>query len=246
MASDEAANKINYEVLGEAMQLLEVELDPGKTIIAEAGTMCYMEEDIQFEAKMGDGSKANQGFFGSLMQAGGRMLTGESIFITHFTNHGGSKKRVAFAAPFPGKIIPLDLTTVNGRIICQKDSFLCASHGTRLSVAFSKRLGAGFFGGNGFIMQRVEGDGMAFMHACGTIIKRELRGETLRVEAGCLVGFTDGIDFDIQRAGNLKSMVFGGEGLFLASLQGEGTVYMQSLPFNRMAERIVQHAPGKG
>lgn len=205
-----------------------------------------MEEGIQFDAKMGDGSNANQGFFGSLMQAGGRMLTGESIFLTHFTNHGGGKKRVAFAAPFPGKILPLDLSTVNGRMICQKDSFLCAALGTKLSVAFNKRLGAGFFGGEGFIMQRLEGDGLAFLHACGTIIKKELNGETLRVDAGCLVGFTDGIDYNIERAGNLKSMVFGGEGLFLATLRGEGTVYLQSLPFSRMAERIVQHAPGKG
>lgn len=245
MSAHQIAHEISYEVLGESMQLVEVELDPGETVVAEAGAMCYMEEGIQFEAKMGDGSNANQGFFGSLMQAGGRMLTGESIFITHFTNHGGSTKRVAFSAPFPGKIVPLDLSTVNGRMICQKDSFLCAALGTRLSVAFNKRLGAGFFGGEGFIMQRLEGDGMVFLHACGTIIKKELQGETLRVDAGCLVGFTDGIDYNIERAGNLKSMVFGGEGLFLATLRGQGTVYLQSLPFSRMAERIVQHAPRK-
>lgn len=246
MSTQQLAHEVDYEILGESMQLVEIELDPGETVIAEAGAMCYLEEGIQFDAKMGDGSNANQGFFGSLMQAGGRMLTGESIFLTHFTNHGGGKKRVAFAAPFPGKILPLDLSTVNGRMICQKDSFLCAALGTKLSVAFNKRLGAGFFGGEGFIMQRLEGDGLAFLHACGTIIKKELNGETLRVDAGCLVGFTDGIDYNIERAGNLKSMVFGGEGLFLATLRGEGTVYLQSLPFSRMAERIVQHAPGKG
>lgn len=246
MSTQQLVHEVDYEILGESMQLVEIELDPGETVIAEAGAMCYLEEGIQFDAKMGDGSNANQGFFGSLMQAGGRMLTGESIFLTHFTNHGGGKKRVAFAAPFPGKILPLDLSTVNGRMICQKDSFLCAALGTKLSVAFNKRLGAGFFGGEGFIMQRLEGDGLAFLHACGTIIKKELNGETLRVDAGCLVGFTDGIDYNIERAGNLKSMVFGGEGLFLATLRGEGTVYLQSLPFSRMAERIVQHAPGKG
>lgn len=240
------SHEVDYEILGDSMQLVEVELDPGETVIAEAGAMCYMEEGIQFEAKMGDGSAPAQGFFGSLMQAGGRMLTGESIFITHFTNQGSGKKRVSFAAPFPGKIIPLDLSKINGRVICQKDSFLCAALGTKLSVAFNKRLGTGFFGGEGFIMQRLEGDGMAFLHACGTIIKKELKGETLRVDTGCLVGFTDGIDYNIERAGNLKSMVFGGEGLFLATLRGQGTVLLQSLPFSRMADRIIQHAPAAG
>ncbi|RCS43264.1 TIGR00266 family protein [Bremerella cremea] len=240
------SHEVDYEIFGDSMQLVEVELDPGETVIAEAGAMCYMEEGIQFDTKMGDGSTPSQGFFGSLMQAGGRMLTGESIFITHFTNRGSGKKRVSFAAPFPGKIVPIDLAKVNGRIICQKDSFLCAALGTKLSVAFNKRLGTGFFGGEGFIMQRVEGDGMAFVHACGTIIKKELQGETLRVDTGCLVGFTDGIDYNIERAGNLKSMVFGGEGLFLATLRGHGTVLLQSLPFSRMADRIVQHAPSAG
>lgn len=240
------SHEVDYEILGESMQLVEVELDPGETVIAEAGAMSYMEEGIVFETKMGDGSQPNQGFFGSLMQAGGRLLTGESIFITHFTNQGSGKKRVAFAAPFPGKVIPLDLSTINGRIICQKDSFLCAALGTKLSVAFNKRLGTGFFGGEGFIMQRVEGDGMAFVHAGGTVIKKELNGETLRVDTGCLVGFTDGIDYNIERAGNLKSMFFGGEGLFLATLRGRGTVLLQSLPFSRMADRIIQNAPAAG
>ncbi len=240
------SHEIDYEIHGESMQLVEVELDPGETVIAEAGAMSYMEEGIDFETKMGDGSEPQQGFFGSLLKAGGRVLMGESIFITHFTNRGVGKKRVAFAAPYPGKVIPLDLSHIGGRITCQKDAFLCAALGTKVSVAFNKRLGTGFFGGEGFIMQRLEGDGRAFIHAGGTIIKKELQGEMLRVDTGCLVAFTDGIQYDIARAGNLKSMFLGGEGLFLATLRGHGTVYLQSLPFSRMADRIIAHAPSAG
>ena len=174
------------------------------------------------------------------------MVTGESLFMTHFTNTGGGKARIGFAAPYPGSVVPVDLAQIGGEIVCQKDSFLCAARGTRVSVTFSKRLGAGFFGGEGFILQKLEGDGMAFMHAGGTVMRKELRGETLRVDTGCIVGFTSGIDYAIERAGGLKSMLFGGEGLFLASLRGTGTVWLQSLPFSRLADRILAFAPTAG
>lgn len=240
------SHEVDYEIIGDDMQIVEVELDPQETVIAEAGAMNYMEENISFEAKMGDGSEARDGIFGILKGVGKRMLTGESIFLTHFTNTGSGKKRVAFAAPYPGKIIALNLQDVNGEFLCQKDAFLCAALGTKVGIAFTKRLGTGFFGGEGFVLQKLEGDGMAFVHAGGTIIKKELKGEKLLVDTGCLVGFTSGIDYNIERAGNLKSMFFGGEGLFLATLQGHGTVYLQSLPFSRMADRILAHAPSAG
>jgi uncharacterized protein (TIGR00266 family) len=241
------SHEIDYEIFGDDMQLVEIELDPGETVIAEAGGMCYIEEDIQFESKMGDGSQPNSGFFGALLNIGKRMLTGESIFMTHFTHRGASRKRrVAFAAPYPGKIVPLKLSELGGEILCEKDAFLCAALGTSVSIAFTKRLGTGFFGGEGFILQRLSGDGMAFIHAGGTIIRRDLQGETLRVDTGCLVAMTAGIDYDIERAGNLKSMIFGGEGLFLATLRGHGTVWLQSLPFSRMADRILANAPSAG
>lgn len=241
------SHEVDYEIFGDDMQVVEVELDPGEIVIGEAGAMNYLEEDIMFESKMGDGTKPDEGLMGKLLGAGKRMITGESIFMTHFTHQGGGgKRRVAFAAPFPGKIIPVDLSEVGGEITCQKDSFLCAAFGTEVSIAFNKRLGAGFFGGEGFILQRLVGDGMAFIHAGGTVVKRELKGEKLRVDTGCLVGFSPGITYDIERAGNLKSMFFGGEGLFLATLQGHGTVYLQSLPFSRMADRILKHAPSRG
>ncbi|KFZ37998.1 hypothetical protein HR45_05660 [Shewanella mangrovi] len=239
-------HEVDFEIIGESMQLVEVELDPGETVIAEAGAMTYMEQGISFEARMGDGSEVESGFFGKLMGAGKRMLTGESLFMTHFSNEGYGKQRVAFAAPYPGTILAIDLDEVGGELILQKDSFLAAALGTRVSMKFNKRLGAGFFGGEGFILQSLQGDGMAFIHAGGTLIRKELRGEQLRVDTGCLVGFTAGIDYDIQRAGSLKSMLFGGEGLFLATLQGHGTVWLQSLPFSRMADRIIAHAPSAG
>lgn len=239
-------HEIDYEIFGDDLQMVEVELDPGETVIAEAGAMNYMEEGINFEARMGDGSEPEKGFLGSLMGAAKRKLTGESLFMTHFTNHGGSKSRVAFAAPFPGRIIPVDMSKVGGRLICQKDSFLCAALGTKVSIAFTKRLGAGFFGGEGFILQKLEGDGMAFAHAGGTVIKKQLNGETLRVDTGCLVGFAGDIEYDIERAGNLKSMFFGGEGMFLATLRGHGTVLLQSLPFSRLADRVLQNAGVSG
>jgi uncharacterized protein (TIGR00266 family) len=238
---------VDYQIIGDDMQMVQVELDPGETVVAEAGAMTYMDEGITFEARMGDGSETEQGLFGKLLGAGKRALTGESIFMTHFTNQGHGKQHVAFAAPYPGKIIPLDLATVAGHeILCQKDAFLCAAHGTRIGIAFQRRLGTGFFGGEGFILQRLNGDGMTFMHACGTIVERNLRNETLRVDTGCLVAFEPGVDYDIERAGNLKSMFFGGEGLFLATLRGTGRVWLQSLPFSRLADRILLHAPAAG
>ena len=240
------SHEVDYEILGDDMQIVEVELDPAETVIAEAGAMNYMEEGITFEARMGDGSQPGEGVMGKLLGAGKRMLTGESIFMTHFTNKGAGKKRVAFAAPYPGSIIPVDLQQLGGELTCQKDAFLAAALGTEVTIAFNRRLGSGFFGGEGFILQKLIGDGMAFVHAGGTVIKRELHGETLRVDTGCLVAFTNGITYNIERAGNLKSMFFGGEGLFLATLQGQGTVYLQSLPFSRMADRILQHAPKSG
>ena len=240
------SHEVDYEVFGDDMQIVEVELDPGETVIAEAGAMNYMEEGITFEAKMGDGSAPQQGFMQKMISAAGRSLTGESIFMTHFTNEGFGKRRVAFAAPYPGKIIPLDLAEIGGSMTCQKDAFLCAALGTKVSIAFQKRLGAGFFGGEGFILQKLVGDGKAFVHAGGTVIKKELRGETLRVDTGCLVAFTEGIEYNIERAGSLKSMFFGGEGLFLATLKGHGTVLLQSLPFSRLADRVIQHAPAAG
>lgn len=239
-------HKVDYKVIGDDIQIVEVELDPGETVIAEAGAMNYMDDGITFEAKMGDGSKPDGGLFGKLIDAGKRALTGESIFLTHFTNTGSGKKSVAFAAPYPGKIIPIDMTKVNGELLCQKDAFLCAALGTEIGIAFAKRLGAGFFGGEGFILQRLQGDGMAFVHAGGTVIKKNLKNDIIRVDTGCIVAFTSGINYDIERAGGLKSMFFGGEGMFLATLRGTGVVLLQSLPFSRMADRILQHAPSAG
>ncbi|MBN2618130.1 MAG: TIGR00266 family protein [Spirochaetales bacterium] len=240
------SHEIDYEIFGDDMQVVEIELDPGEVVIAEGGAMNWMDSGIEYEAKMGDGSEPETGLFDKLLNAGKRAITGESIFITHFTNRGSGKKKVAFAAPYPGRIIPLDLSKTGGEITCQKDAFLCAALGTKVDIAFSKKLGAGFFGGEGFILQRLTGDGMAFIHAGGTIVKKELNGETIKVDTGCIVGFTSGINYDIQQAGNLKSMVFGGEGLFLATLSGYGTIYLQTLPFSRLANRILKHMPHAG
>ncbi len=240
------SHEVDYEIFGNDMQVVEVELDLGETIIAEAGAMNWMEDDITYESKMGDGSGDGGGLMGKLLGAGKRALTGESLFMTHFTNSGSNKRRVAFAAPYPGHIIPVDLSEIGGQLTCQKDAFLCAALGTELSIAFSRRLGAGFFGGEGFILQLLRGDGMAFVHAGGTVIKKELVNETLRIDTGCLVAFTSGIDYDIEMVKGLKSMFFGGEGLFLATLQGTGTVYLQSLPFSKLADRIIEQVPRSG
>ncbi len=239
-------HEVDYELFGRDMQIVEVELDPGETVIAEAGAMNYMEDGITYEARMGDGSQTNEGIMGKLLNVGKRVLTGESIFLTHFTNQGQGKKRVAFAAPYPGKIVPVDMSKMGGELFCQKDAFLAAALGTRVGIAFTKRLGTGFFGGEGFILQHLTGDGRVFVHAGGTVIQKKLKNDVLRVDTGCLVAFTRGIEYNIERAGSLKSMFFGGEGLFLATLTGTGLVLLQSLPFSRMADRILAHAPSAG
>ncbi len=240
------SHEIDYEIIGDDMQLVEVELDPGETVIAEAGAMNYMEDGIRFEARMGDGSEADEGMLGKLLGAGKRMLAGESLFMTHFTNEASGKRRVAFAAPYPGKIVAVDLDQLGGPLLCQKDAFLCAAKGTRVSIAFQRRLGTGFFGGEGFILEKLEGDGLAFLHAGGTVVERKLDGQTLRVDTGCIVAFTGGVDYDVELVGGLKSMFFGGEGLFLATLRGYGRVWLQSLPFSRLADRVLEHAPSAG
>ena len=232
------SHEIDYKIKGHDIQFVEIELDPQETVIAEAGAMLYMKEGINFITKMGDGSEPEKGLFGKLLSAAARKITGESIFITHFTHQGTGKSHVAFAAPYPGTIIPLDLDDVGGTIIVQRDAFLCAALGTKISIHFNQKLGAGFFGGEGFILQKLQGDGNVFIHAGGTVIEHELNGETLRVDTGCVVGFQEGIDFSIQRAGNLKSMVFGGEGLFLATLQGTGKVWLQSMPISKLIGQL--------
>ena len=237
---------IDYKIHGDDMQVVAIELDPNETVIAEAGSMNWMDSGISFEAKMGDGTEPDSGIMGKLFSVGKRVLTGESIFLTHFTNIESGKKEVAFAAPYPGSIIAVDLKDVNGEILCQKDAFLCAAMGTNVSIAFNKRIGAGFFGGEGFILQKSTGNGLAFLHAGGTVVKKELNNQTLLIDTGCIVAFSTGLDYSIERAGNLKSMIFGGEGLFLATIKGTGTVYLQSLPFSRMADRILQNAPKNG
>lgn len=238
------SHEVEYEIHGSDLQLVEVILDPGETVIAEAGAMAYLEDHIDFETKMGDGSEPDQGFMGKLLGAGKRLLTGESLFMTHFTNRGGDKKRAAFAAPYPGVIMPVNLADFpSNTLICQRDAFLCAALGTKIEIEFHKKLGTGFFGGEGFLLQRLIGDGLVFVHAGGTLIKKELNGEKLRVDTGCIVAFEQGIDYSIERAGSLKSMFFGGEGFFLATLQGTGTVYLQSLPFAKLADRIIEMVP---
>lgn len=237
---------VDYQVYGDDLQFVEVELDPRETVVAEAGAMMYMQDGISFETKMGDGSNPNEGFLGKLGKVAQRAFTGESVFMTHFTNTGQGKRHVAFGAPYPGKIIAIDLDEAAGELICQKDAFVAAALGTEISIAFNRRLGAGFFGGEGFILQRLRGDGMVFIHAGGTIVEKRLEGERIMVDTGCIVAFENTIDYDIQRAGNMKSMIFGGEGLFLATMQGTGRIWLQSLPFSRLADRILANAPAAG
>lgn len=233
-------HEINYKIIGHDIQMVEIELDPNEAVIAEAGAMTYLEQDISFETKMGDGS--GSGIMGALFGLGKRMLTGESVFLTHFCNEGQKTRHVAFSAPFPGSIISLDLAELDGEVTCQKDSFLAAALGTQVDIAFHKRLGTGFFGGEGFILQRLRGDGMSFVHAGGTVVKKQLNNETIRLDTGCLVGFSGNIDYNIAMSGGLKSMFFGGEGLFLATLSGTGSVWIQSMPFSRLAERVLSHS----
>lgn len=232
------SHDLDYRIIGDDIQLVEIELDPNETVIAEAGSMMYMDNAITFETKMGDGSDPNQGLMSKLLSAGTRILTGESLFVTHFTNAGPGKQKVAFAAPYPGKIIPVDLAILGGSLIVQKDGFLCAARGTKISITLNRRIGSGLVGGEGFILQRLEGDGKAFMHAGGTVIERRLNNEVLKIDTGCIVAYTPGIDFNIEAAGNLRSMIFGGEGIFLATLRGTGTVWLQSMPIRKLIQAI--------
>ena len=230
---------IDYQIKGESIQIVEVELDPMETVIAEAGAMLFMEDGILFETKMGDGSNPSQGLFDKILSAGSRMLTGESLFMTHFTNRGNRKAKVGFSAPYPGTIIPVDLaTSPNQELVVQKDGFLCAAYGTKLSIVFNRKIGAGLVGGEGFILQKLQGDGKAFVHAGGTVIERTLNNETLRVDTGCVVAFESHIDFDVESTGSLKSMVFGGEGIFLATLRGSGKVWLQSMPIRKLVQAL--------
>ncbi|MCG8329099.1 MAG: TIGR00266 family protein [Chitinophagales bacterium] len=236
------AHEIDYQIFGEEMQFVEIELDPYETVIAESGSFMMMDDGIELATIFGDGShkEENKGLWGKVLSAGKRMITGESLFMTAFTHAGSGKKKVSFASPYPGRIIPLNLGALEGKIICQKDAFLCAAKGVSVGIEFSKRLGRGFFGGEGFIMQKLEGDGLAFLHAGGTIVKKELAiGESLRIDTGCLVGFTRDVDYDIEMIKGVRNMLFGGEGLFYARLQGPGTVWIQSLPFSRLADKVV-------
>jgi uncharacterized protein (TIGR00266 family) len=241
----EKAHDIDFKLYGDDMQLVEIELDSGESVLAEAGAMMYMDSKIKMDTIFGDGSGKDKGkgLMGKLMGAGKRVITGEGLFMTVFTNVGEGKAHVSFAAPYPGKIITADLEKLGGTIICQKDAFLCAAKGTSVGIHLQKKIGAGFFGGEGFILQKLEGDGLAFLHAGGTIIKKELQeGEVLKIDTGCLVAMSKSVDFDVQFAGSIKSGLFGGEGLFLGTLRGPGEIWLQSLPFSRMADRISKAA----
>ena len=237
---------IDHQIFGSELQYVEIELDPMEAVVAEAGGMMYMEDGIEMETVFGDGASSG-GFLDSLVGAGKRLLTGESLFMTVFLNRDSRKRKVAFGAPFPGKILPVHLGGIGGELIAQKESFLCAAKGVSVGIAFQKRIGVGLFGGEGFIMQRLQGDGWAFLHAGGTLMQRDLGpGESLRVDTGCIVGFTPTVDYDIKYVGNIKSALFGGEGLFFATLRGPGRVWLQSLPFSRLADRIIAAAPSAG
>lgn len=239
-------HEIDYKIYGEEMQYVEVELDPSETAIAEAGAFMMMDDGIDMQTIFGDGSQQQSGFLGKLFTAGKRLLVGESLFMTTYTNTGQGKKRVSFASPYPGKIIPLDLQQLGGRIICQKDAFLCAAKGVAIGIEFQKKLGTGLFGGEGFIMEKLEGDGMAFVHAGGHVTRRDLQpGELLKVDTGCIVAFTSAVNYDIQFVGGIKNTLFGGEGVFFATLRGPGTVWIQTLPISRLAGRILAYGTHK-
>lgn len=241
------SHEIDYKIYGESIQTVEIELDPRETVIAEAGAMLFMEDGIGFETKMGDGSNPDQGFLGKLLSAGARVLTGESVFTTHFTNNGTGKRKVAFSAPYPGTVIPIDLAKQQGnQLIVQKDGFLCAALGTRVTITLNKRIGAGLVGGEGFILQKLQGDGLAFVHAGGTMIEKQLNNETLRIDTGCVVAYEHTLDFDIQSAGGLKSMLFGGEGVFLATLRGTGKVWLQSMPIRKLIQALAPYGKNRG
>jgi uncharacterized protein (TIGR00266 family) len=242
------AHEIDFKILGSEMQFVEVELDPGESAVAEAGAMMYMTSGITMETVFGDGSSQQRtGVMGALLGAGKRLITGESLFMTVFTNQGAGKQQVAFAAPYPGKILAMDLKQLGGQLICQKDSFLCAARGVSIGIAFQRKIGVGLFGGEGFIMQRLDGDGLCFVHAGGTVHALDLKpGETMRVDTGCLVALQPNVSYDIQFVGKIKTAFFGGEGLFYAVLTGPGRVWLQSLPLSRMADRIYKAAPAAG
>ena len=240
-------HEVDYKVFGDDMQYVEVELDEGEAAVAEAGGMMYMEDGIEMETIFGDGSQQQRGFLNVLVGAGKRLLTGESLFMTVFLNRAGNKRKVAFGAPYPGKIIPVHLSEIGGELIAQRDSFLAAAKGVTIGIAFQRKLGVGLFGGEGFIMQRLQGDGFAFVHAGGTVMERTLGpGEILRIDTGCVVAFQPSVNFDIQFVGKIKSAIFGGEGLFFATLRGPGKIWLQSLPLSRLANRIVAAVPGLG
>ena len=241
------AHDIDYTIYGEEMQFVEICLDPGEAVVAEAGSFMMMDDQIRMDTIFGDGSGQSEDILGSLFSAGKRLLTGESLFMTVFTNTAQDKRKVSFASPYPGKILPVDLKKYGGEFICQKDAFLCAAKGVAISIEFSKRLGRGFFGGEGFIMEKIQGDGLAFLHASGTVFQRELRaGESIRVDTGCIVAFSSSVHYDIEFIGGIRNTIFGGEGIFFATLTGPGTVAVQSLPFSRLADRIIAHAPRAG
>ena len=238
---------VDFEIKGSEMQFVEVELDPGEAAIGEAGSMMFMDAGIGMDSVFGDGSAQQGGFFGKLLGAGKRLVTGESLFTTIYTNQSTLKQRVGFAAPYPGKILPMNLKQLGGMLICQKDAFLCAARGVSLGIYFQQKLSVGFFGGEGFIMQKLEGDGLAFVHAGGTVLRRDLQpGQTLLVDTGCLVAMTPNVNFEIQYVGKIKTALFGGEGLFFAKVTGPGTVWLQSLPFSRLASRVFAAAPQRG
>jgi len=242
-----AMDVVDYEIKGSEMQFVEVELDPGEAAVGEAGSMMFMDAGIQMDTVFGDGSASQGGLFGKLLGAGKRLVTGESLFTTVYTNQGQGKKRIAFAAPYPGKIMPMDLRALGGTLISQKDAFLCAARGVSLGIYFQQKLSVGFFGGEGFIMQKLDGDGLAFVHAGGTVVKRELQaGQTLMIDTGCIVALTPSVNFEIQYVGKIKTALFGGEGLFFAKVTGPGTVWLQSLPFSRLASRVFAAAPQRG
>lgn len=241
------AHEIDFVIYGEEMQYVEIELDPQEIVVAEAGSFMMMDNGIKMETIFGDGSQQESGIFGKLLSAGKRMLTGESLFMTAYANQNSWRSKICFASPYPGKIIPINLNDFDGKFICQKDSFLCAAKGVSIGIEFSRKLGRGLFGGEGFIMQKIEGDGMAFVHTGGTLATRKLQaGEVLKVDTGCIVGFTKDVDYDIEFIGGIKNSIFGGEGLFFATLTGPGTVFIQSLPFSRLADRIIASAPKAG
>ncbi|MBT8234637.1 MAG: TIGR00266 family protein [Bacteroidia bacterium] len=242
-----SAHDIDYQIFGEEMQYVEIELDPQEAVVAEAGSFMMMDTGIKMDTIFGDGSNQTSGVLGKIFSAGKRVLTGESLFMTAFLNVESGKKKVSFASPYPGKIVAIDLEKYGGKFICQKDAFLCAAKGVSVGIEFSKRLGRGLFGGEGFIMQKLEGDGMAFVHAGGTLARKELAaGEVMKVDTGCIVGFTQQVDYDIEFVGGIKNTVFGGEGLFFATLRGPGAVYVQSLPFSRLAGKVWAAAPKGG